>query len=164
MREFPDKKLKALCHGTRNDFEQNYISDKVDVDILGTDISDTATNNKRSIQWDFHNKNPEWIGQHDFIYTNSFDQSWQPKVSCTVWLNQPRYGGLLIIEHSILHSVEEASEMDPFGVKPAYMPYVLSDWFGHQISIEIMESFKGKNQLKVWLFVVKKLVTTKVLI
>jgi hypothetical protein len=63
--------------------------------------------------------------------------------------------------------------MDPFGVKPAYMPYVLAEWFGHRISIEIIKSVKSNMQevlqsansnmqMEVWLFVVKKLVEGKV--
>ncbi len=51
--------------------------------------------------------------------------------------------------------------MDPFGVKPAYMPYVLAEWFGHRISVEVIKSVKGNMQLDVWLFVVKKLVEGK---
>ena len=47
--------------------------------------------------------------------------------------------------------------MDPFGVHPSYMPYVLSDWFGHKISIEIIESHKPNLDIPVWLFVVKRL-------
>lgn len=161
QQEFPGKRVKALCHGTRNGFEQNYLAEKLDADILGTDISDTATNYPRSVQWDFHNENPEWLEQHDFLYTNSLDQSWQPKVACAVWLNQLREGGLLIIEHTINHSPTGSGEMDPFGVKPAYMPYLLAEWFGHQISIEVNKSVKSNNRLDVWLFVVKKSVTGK---
>lgn len=52
--------------------------------------------------------------------------------------------------------------MDPFGAKPAYMPYLLAEWFGHQVSIEVIKSVKGNNRLDVWLFVVKKLVEGKI--
>lgn len=85
---FPGRKLKGLCHGARNGFEQNYLAEKLGADILGTDISDTASNYPRSVQWDFHDENMEWLCQHDFIYTNSLDQSWKPRVACTTWLNQ----------------------------------------------------------------------------
>ncbi len=87
QKEFPGKNLKALCHCSRNGFEQNYLARKLDADILGTDISDTAADYPRSVQWDFHDKNPDWLEQHHFIYTNALDQSWQPKVACTAWLN-----------------------------------------------------------------------------
>jgi len=42
------RRLFALCHGSRNGFEQNYISTRLDVEILGTDISDTATTTRSS--------------------------------------------------------------------------------------------------------------------
>ena len=41
------------------------------------------------------------------------------------------------------------------------MPYLLAEWFGHQISIEIIKSVKANRQLDVWLFVVKKLMEGK---
>jgi hypothetical protein len=46
--------------------------------------------------------------------------------------------------------------MDPFGVKPEYMPYLLSDWFGHSISIEIIKSEKANYKIPVWFFIIKK--------
>lgn len=36
------------------------------------------------------------------------------------------------------------------------MPYVLADWFGHKISIEIMKTVKRNNDLECWVFVVRK--------
>lgn len=151
------KELFALCHGTRNGFEQSYIGKKLKVNIIGTDISETATEFSNSIQWDFHDRNEEWVGKCDFVYTNSLDQSWKPKLAITTWLDQLRSGGLLFIEHTIAHGPQGASEMDPFGVNPNYMPYVLCEWFGHQIAIEIISSTKSNYGYRVWLFVVKKL-------
>ncbi|MDC2974967.1 hypothetical protein OAX47_02090 [Prochlorococcus sp. AH-736-K09] len=73
------KKIKGLCHGSRNGFEQNYLN-KLDkrMDVIGTDISDNASNFKKSVQWDFHKTKKEWINTFDFVYTNSLDQSWKP--------------------------------------------------------------------------------------
>jgi len=156
--EYPTiDQLFALCHGTRNGFEQNYIAQKVDVDIVGTDISDTAAQFERSIQWDFHDRNDLWTGKCDFIYTNSLDQSWRPQHAISTWLDQLKGGGLLFIEHTEAHGPQDASEMDPFGANPFYMPYLLSDWFGHRITLEIISSVKSNNRSKVWLFVLKKL-------
>ena len=160
--EFSEKELNALCHGTRNGYEQNYFAEKLRVNIVGTDISDSVLSFPRSIHWDFHEQKTEWLDKHDFIYTNSLDQSWQPQVACKVWLNQLRLGGILFIEHSIDHSPAFAGEMDPFGVKPAYMPYVLIQWFAHQISIKVIKSVKANIGTDVWLFVVKKLVNGQI--
>lgn len=152
-----DTKVFGVCHGTRNGFEQNYLSSKICGDVIGTDISDTAVQFPNSIQWDFHDVKTEWLGRCNFIYSNSLDQSWKPKDALSTWLGQLSVGGLLFIEHTRAHGPEGASEMDPFGVKPEYMPYLLSDWFGHQISIEIIKSIKSNSKETVWLFVLKRI-------
>ena len=151
------QKIKGICHGTRNGFEQQYmrsLSDKLDV--IGTDISDTAANYENSVQWDFHDINDEWVNSQDFVYTNSLDQSWQPHIAVQTWLSQLKRDGILIIEHTEDHGVQGTSEMDPFGVRPTVMPYVLSMWFGSQISISHSVEKKSNNDLKAWLFVVSK--------
>ena len=155
--EFPgSKSLFAICHGTRNGFEQNYIASKLEVDIIGTDISETASKFPRSMQWDFHDRNDKWIDKCNFVYTNSLDQSWQPQLAVSAWLDQLQNGGLLFIEHTEAHGPQGAGEMDPFGANPYYLPYLLCDWFNHRIAIEIIKSIKSNNGNTVWLFVVKK--------
>lgn len=159
--EAGDRKASGICHGTRNGFEQNYLnSNYPGIEAIGTDISDTATDFENSVQWDFHDENPEWLGAYDFVYSNSLDQSWKPKLALTTWLNQVRTGGVVIIEHTEDHGPMGASEMDPFGVRPIAMPYVLSDWFGHQISISHSKADKRNMDREAWLFVCRKLVDT----
>ena len=64
--------------------------------------------------------------------------------------------GVLIIEHTKAHGPQGASEMDPFGVRPMVLPYILTMWFGSQISIEHSVAPKKNNNLDAWLFVIKK--------
>ena len=48
--------------------------------------------------------------------------------------------------------------MDPFGVEANFFPYLLSEWFGHSISIQIIKGLKiNKNNAPVFLFILKKL-------
>jgi hypothetical protein len=157
--EFPDEtRLQALCHGTRNGYEQNFLATLLPVDILGTDISETAADFDRSVQWDFHDRNPEWSGRQHFVYSNSLDQSWRPREAVAAWVDQLRPGGLLILEHSGSQSPRAAGEMDPFGAKPEIMPYLLADWFGHQVALEISTGIKanGKEERN-WLLILKRL-------
>ena len=156
--EFGDaEKINGICHGTRNGFEQNFLrSLSKTFDVIGTDISETATDYENSVQWDFHNVNPAWSGNQDFVYTNSLDQSWQPHVAVETWLSQLKENGILIIEHTHAHGPSGASEMDPFGVKPTVMPYVLTMWFGSQISISHSVAKKSNMDKDSWLFVLKK--------
>lgn len=150
--------IKGICHGSRNGFEQNFFNEKKDgFEVIGTDISDTAKNYKNSIVHDFHNEKKEWINNFDFVYSNSLDQSFDPKKALEVWLNQIKEKGFVIIEHSDQHGVISSGKMDPFGVEANFFPYLLSEWFGHLISIEIIKGSKiNKNNAPVFLFVLKK--------
>jgi hypothetical protein len=150
--------ILGLCHGARNGFEQNYLNSlNIGIKAIGTDISKTALDYKNSVQWDFHDVKSEWKDGFDFIYSNSLDQSWQPKKAILVWLEQLNEKGILILEYTEDHGPKAASEMDPFGVKPTVVPYVLTMWFGSQISITHSVAKKdNKTQLDAWLFVVSK--------
>ena len=159
LKEFKNKdKIKGLCHGSRNGFEQNFLrSLSPKLEVLGTDISDTAKNYENSVVWDFHDVKDEWVGNIEFIYTNSLDQSWQPKVALQTWLSQLKPDGILVIEHTRSQSPTNASKIDPFGVRPTVMPYILTMWFGSQISIEHSVDKKDNGRkMDAWLFVIKK--------
>ncbi len=72
------------------------------------------------------------------------------------WLNQLNDDEFCVIEHTEAHGPSHASEMDPFGARPKVMPYVLTKWFGFDISINIIKSKKDNNDLDVWLCFIKK--------
>ena len=151
------KKIVGICHGSRNGYEQNFLrSLSAKLEVIGTDISETAKNYDNSFQQDFHDVKTDWKGNMDFIYTNSLDQSWQPDVAVQTWLSQLKLNGLLIIEHTESHGPSGASEMDPFGVRPKIMPYVLTMWFGSQISISHSVAKKSNMDIDAYLFVIKK--------
>ena len=88
--------------------------------------------------------------QRGYLVTNN-DPEGRPTI-----FDQLKENGLLIIEHTKYHSSEHASEMDPFGVKPTVMPYVLTKWFGSQISIEHIKVKKDNMNVDAWLFFVSK--------
>ena len=151
--------VKGICHGSRNGFEQNFFNKKKDrFHVIGTDISDTAKNYKDSVTHDFHEEKKEWLNNFDFVYSNSLDQSFDPRKALQAWLNQLKKNGFLIIEHTDQHGVIASGKMDPFGVEANFFPYLLSDWFGHLISIKIIKSLKvNKNNAPVHLFILKKI-------
>ena len=150
--------IKGICHGSRNGFEQNFFNKKKDrFHVIGTDISDTAKNYKDSVTHDFHEEKKEWLNNFDFVYSNSLDQSFDPRKALQAWLNQIKKDGFLIIEHTDQHGVIASGKMDPFGVEANFFPYLLSDWFDHSISIKIIKSLKvNKNNAPVHLFILKK--------
>ena len=63
-----------LCHGTRRGLEQQYIIEYFEnienLEVIGTEISYTATQFPNTIEWDFHEVKDEWIGNVD-IMTNT---------------------------------------------------------------------------------------------
>lgn len=153
---------RGICHGSRNGFEQAYLNQMGWIKAIGTDISESATQFTDSIHWDFHDDQPEWHRSFDFVYSNSLDQSWKPRLALTRWLNQVKKGGLVIIEHSEVHGPQWAGEMDPFGVRPVVMPYVLTEWFGDKVSLSHSVAPKSNNGRNAWLFVCRRLVDSDI--
>ena len=154
------KKIEGLCHGSRNGFEQNFFNKENNkYKVLGTDISETALNYENSIVHDFHDEKKEWINNFDFIYSNSLDQSYDPQKALDVWLKQIKKDRFIILEHSDQHGVLSSGKMDPFGIEANFFPYLLTEWFGHSISISIIKSIKiNKNNAPIFLFIIKKLI------
>ena len=98
--------IKGICHGSRNGFEQSFFNKNIlNSKVIGTDISETATDYENSVIWDFHKVKDEWINCYDFVYSNSLDQSFDPKTALTSWIGQINKSGYVIIEHTDQHSV-----------------------------------------------------------
>ena len=152
------EKIKGLCHGSRNGFEQKcFINEIPNAEVIGTDISETANDYDNSIVHDFHDEKKEWIENFDFVYSNSLDQSYDPEKALNTWINQVKKDRYVIIEHSDQHGVISSGKMDPFGVEANFFPYLLTEWFGHKISLKIIKSIKkNKNDAPVNFFIMKK--------
>ncbi len=118
----------GLCHGTRRGLEQKWFSDALGCEVIGTEISETAKDFPNTIQWDFHNVKPEWINNVDFIYSNSFDHSYDPEKCLNAWMSCIKPGGVCILEHSAEHATKGASMLDPFGAELVQMPYLITKW------------------------------------
>lgn len=145
----------GICHGARNGFEVEFFKEALSGPIIGTDISETATEFPDMVVWDFHEENPEWLGKFDFVYTNSLDQAMDPQRAVANWVGQLNPEGRVYIEHTMSHSTTGASEMDPFGAHPFAMPYLFFQWGRGLYSLEnILEvEAKENNGLRAWVFV-----------
>ncbi len=140
IKKIPDPTF-GLCHGTRRGLEQKWFKENLGCIVLGTEISETAKNFPDTVQWDFHEKNPEWIHKADFVYSNSFDHSYDPQKSLTTWMETLKPDGICVIQHSFEHTPETASELDPFGASLEILPYLVLEWGGGKYSVrEIIES------------------------
>ena len=118
----------GICHGTRRGKEQEYFSDELKCTVIGTEISSTAKNFPNTIEWDFHNVKPEWVNNVDFIFSNSWDHSYDPKKCLNAWMSCLKPRGLCILEHSRYHSADQTSNSDPFGIDLLVFPYIIALW------------------------------------
>lgn len=118
----------GICHGTRRGLEQEWFRKYLGCEVLGTEISDTATQFPHTIQHDFHEIKPEWVDSVDFIYSNSFDHSYDPEKCLNAWMSCIKPGGVCILEHTSMHEPSAVNEMDPFGATLVAMPYLITKW------------------------------------
>lgn len=106
----------VLCHGTRNGAELGYFKHSLPgATVLGTEISDTATQFRDTIQWDFHEVKPEWIEKVDLLYSNSWDHTYDPIKLFKAWGTCIAPNGFMAVEHSKGHMPERRGVLDPFG-------------------------------------------------
>lgn len=148
----------GICHGARNGFEVDWLRNRLNTEVIGTDISETAVDFPHMHVWDFHKDNPDWYGQFDFVYTNSLDQAMEPARALNAWSRQINSHGRIYIEHTMEHSTRHANAMDPFGAHPMVMPYLFFTWGrGRYELVDIMEiEAKQNNRLKAWIFVLMR--------
>ncbi|WBU59191.1 hypothetical protein [Paracoccus albus] len=108
----------GVCHGTRRGKEQEWFGKHIggDADVFGTEISDTATDFPRTVQWDFHDIKPEWLGHFDFIYSNSWDHTYDPKLLFTTWASCLNKNGWLLIDHGWNYEPGRVDLLDAFGI------------------------------------------------
>jgi hypothetical protein len=116
----------GICHGTRRGLEQEWFAKRLGCKVIGTEISDTAEQFPNTIQWDFHEIQPEWIGNVDFIYSNSLDHSYDPEKCVNAWMTCIRPDGYCIIEWH--NGGEEPSLSDPFTCEINQLTYLITMW------------------------------------
>lgn len=112
---------RGLCHGTRRGNEQVWFREHLGegADVIGTEISDTATEFPHTIQWDFHEVDPGWVGAIDLIYSNSWDHSYDPEMAFGRWMSCLVPGGFLMLDHNWNYEPDRVDAMDPFGITEA---------------------------------------------
>ncbi|MEO8245470.1 MAG: methyltransferase domain-containing protein [bacterium] len=106
----------ALCHGVRRGKEQMWFRRRLDgAEVIGTDISETAKAFDNTVQWDFHDENPDWEAKADFVYSNSWDHAYDPGKAFRAWAGSLKPGGLILLDHTSGHMPKSTSVLDPFG-------------------------------------------------
>jgi hypothetical protein len=146
----------GLCHGTRGGLEQAWLHKhlKGSPEIIGTEISDTADQFDNTVQWDFHDVNPEWVHRADFVYSNSWYHVFDPEKAFSSWAEQLKVGGIMLLDYTKGQTPEEANALDPFGVTSDSLKKVLDASLSDKGSlIEVLDYRKSKHcraQVFVW--------------
>jgi hypothetical protein len=119
---------RGVCHGTRRGNEQVWFRAHLNpgADVFGTEISDTATQFPHTIQWDFHDVDPAWLGAMDFVYSNSWDHAHDPERAFAGWTSCLAPGGFLLLDHGWNYEPDRVSAMDPFGISEAGLVAMLN--------------------------------------
>jgi hypothetical protein len=130
-----------LCHGTRNGAEQTLFKKKYpNAKIIGTEISDTASQFPMTVQWDFMEPKEEWINQFEIVYSNSLDHSIDPLKTITTWVEQLSPIGHLYIDHGFQNRTNTSTQMDPLELSQKELEELITQAGG-----KIVEIFKGKG-------------------
>jgi SAM-dependent methyltransferase len=149
----------GLCHGTRRGLEQAWFSAHLSGNprVLGTEISDTATDFPNTVQWDFHDPNPDWAGRADFVYSNSWDHAFDPARAFAAWVDSLRPGGWMLLDHNRKQSPESANALDPFGVTFERLVGLLENQFGDLARLlPVIDTRKTNPDYKVRTVVLQK--------
>ena len=149
----------GLCHGTRQGLEQAWFSAHLagNPHVLGTEISDTATDFPNTLQWDFHDPNPDWLGRADFVYSNSWDHAFDPGRAFGAWVESLRPGGWLLLDHNRNQAPESANALDPFGVTFERLVAMLEEQFrGTAHLLPVIDTRKTNPDYKVRTVVLRK--------
>ncbi|MGK7866804.1 hypothetical protein [Falsiroseomonas sp. E2-1-a20] len=142
LREHIDPLRFGLCHGTRRGYEQVWMREQLGIEVIGTEISPTAKDFPHTIQWDFHDTKPEWLESVDFIYSNSYDHSYDPEKCFTAWASCLRVGGVMLLEHTDQNAPKAVTELDPFGAEREELVALLNRIGGAQFGVrEVIGTF-----------------------
>ena len=109
----PDAKF-GICHGVRNAWEVKRFRHLLNIEVIGTDIAPSAEKFSNTIQWDFHKIKEEWKNKVDFIYSNSFDHSYDPELCLNRWMKCIRKGKGICFIHWMSTNISKIDAADCF--------------------------------------------------
>jgi len=112
VKSYEGKNIQGgLCMGVRNGWEVRYLRGKTNSEnICGVEIGDIPKKDFGIIlQADFHDLIRYWVGNADFVYSNSLDHSFNPRMALGVWEKYLKPGGSMFISWTPWHNEEHTS-------------------------------------------------------
>jgi len=135
----------VLCHGTRSGEEQRLFQALVpSAKVVGSEIGDGCEQFPMTVQWDFNNKNPDWVGKFDIVYTNAFDHCITPVKTLKVWRDQLTPSGRLFVEYAENRS--NVSESDPMGATNEEVRGFIKE-AGMKVVLELTKDIKHRGRV-----------------
>lgn len=104
----------GICHGSRNGSEVEMFRKYLNANVIGTDISKTARRFPFMIQWDMHEVKKEWVGSVDFIYSNSFDHTYDIDLCLKRWISCLNDKGVLLLHFGYFGKKKSVTPGDCF--------------------------------------------------
>ncbi len=130
--------ISGLCMGSRSGEEQTlfhkFLGKKSKV--FGVELHSDAQSLPNTIIADFHDLPKNLFGKFDFVYSNSHDQSFNPKLAIGSWIKCLKVDGLLVLEHSRSHGKSRTNRQDPFGVETEILSFLIMSWFSTNLRLE----------------------------
>lgn len=130
--------ISGLCMGSRSGEEQTlfhkFLGKKSKV--FGVELQSDAQSLPNTIIADFHYPPKNLFGKFDFVYSNSHDQSFNPKLALGSWIKCLKLDGLLVLEHCRSHGKQHTNRQDPFGVETEILPFLIMSWFSANLRLE----------------------------
>lgn len=139
----------GLCHGVRNGTEVAILRRYLGVEVIGTDIADTATSFPHVIQWDFHEVDPRWLNQVDFIYSNAWDHSYDFALLMDRWMSCIKPDkGRCFLQYSDRHSEDFTDEADCFGLSLEELNTLIQEKYEIEKVLSFQEIPPGASKLR----------------
>ena len=151
-----DKRMKkmginlkeGICHGVRTGYEVEYLQNKfIDAKIYGSEIAESR--NDRIYKMDFHEIPDDWYERFDFVYSNSFDHSYDPEKCLDAWMDSLHSLGVCII-HWMATNARTINDSDCFaGTLADYRKLITMNY-------DILSEKKMYNGARVLISIVKR--------
>lgn len=131
----------GLCHGVRNAWEVKKLRQLLNIEVIGTDIAPSASQFENTIQWDFHEIKDEWRNNVDFIYSNSFDHSYDPEMCLDIWMKCIKKRKGLCFIHWMATNANKIDAADCFAAPLKEYRKMINKKY------QVVEEFGGKGRV-----------------
>jgi hypothetical protein len=146
LRHIPSA-ARGVCHGVRTGYEVQKLRELLPgVDVIGTEIAPSTVPHVVG-GWDYHESKPEWLGAFDFVYSNSWDHSYDPALMLDRWLASLTPGGRIFLEWTPNHLPSAVHRADCFGASRETLRKLIAQHGVLEADLPVRRPFGWRNGL-----------------